>query len=87
MMIKNDGSHRCFPQVKRATALSGYEYENLLHNHDDKVFLFTTSQNYIKCDNPQIEYISLNKTENFIRANKNLLPATILNWVKICDEF
>ena len=87
VMTKNDGSHRCFPQVKRETSLYGKDYEIILHSPFDKIFLFTTSQNYIKCDNPQIEYISLNEIENFIRTDKNLLPATILNWVRICDEF
>jgi len=87
VMIKNDGSHKCFPQVKRQTTLYGQEYENILNNHYDKVFLFTTSQNYIKSDIPQIEYISLNEIEDFVKANKNLLPTPILNWVKIWEEF
>ena len=86
VMIKNDGSHKCYPQIKRETTLCGKDYETLLHNPYDKVFLFTTSQNYIKCDNPQVEYIGLSEMENFIKTNKNLLSATILNWVKICDE-
>jgi hypothetical protein len=83
VMVKNDGSHKCFPQVKRGNDLYGCHYENLLHNNVDKIFLFTTSQNYIRCNNPQIEYLTLNEVETFIEKNKNLLPLPVLSWVEL----
>lgn len=86
VLIKNDGSHKGFPQVKREATLSGRDYENLLKNQNDKVFLFSTSQNYQKYDNTQIVYLSLDEIENFIRLYKSLLPLPILNWVMICDD-
>ena len=87
VMIKHDGSHRCFPQVKRERALYGQDYENLLHNQQDKVYLFTTSQEYVKCGNAQIMYLSLREIEDFVRTNLTLLPPPILNWVTLCDAF
>lgn len=87
VMIKNDGSHKCYPQVKRETTLHCKGYEDFLHDKDDKIFLFTTSQDYRENDNLQIECLSLNEIEDFIRSNINLLPAPILNWVKTCNEF
>lgn len=86
-MVKSDGSHRCFPQVKREVTLQGQNYEDLLEHQDDKVYLFTTSQNYEKSNNSQIEYLRKDELEGFIRKNKKLLPAPVLNWVKICNEF
>ena len=89
VMVKHDGSHKCYPQVKRETTLIAQDYEVLLQNKEDKVFLFTSSQSFFKNENTQFEYITLAEIEDFIRKNKlnNLLPASVLGWVRICDAF
>jgi len=87
VMIMNDGSHKCYPQVKSGDEpLDGNDYESLLDNKSDKVFLFALSQNYYKSNNYQIEYLALTDVEVFIRENKRILPEPVLHWVNLCSE-
>jgi hypothetical protein len=87
VMVSIDGSHKCYPQVKSGDEpLAGNDYELLLDNKSDKVFLFALSQNYYKSNNSQIEYLALADIEVFIRENKRILPEPVLHWVNLCSE-
>ena len=81
IMIANDGSHRCFPQVKRGTPLPTQEYIKVLGNSEDKIFLFSTSENYGTQTHPQIICLTKNELELFIDNNSIILPASIQYWV------
>lgn len=85
-LIANDGSHRAYPQVKRATELDVRDYVNVLSSDTDKVFLFTTSEKYGSSRHPQIECITRKELETFMIENPDVLPDTVRVWLDIIME-
>ena len=81
IMISNDGSHRCFSQIKRETPLLPLEYATALNNLTDKIFLFSTSENYGNKTHPQVTCLTKKELELFIKERRNILPGTILYWL------
>ena len=80
VLIANDGSHLAYPQVKRNIALKVEDYIDCLENGNDKVYLFTTSENYGMQLHPQIVCITQNDLKRFMDENEKLLPPTIMFW-------
>lgn len=87
ILISSDGSHRCFPQVKRETSLLPLEYSTVLKNDKDKVYLFTTSENYGYEKHPQVICLKRIELEQFIKKNMHILPQTTLYWVNMVNDW
>lgn len=86
VMTSKDGSHHCYPQVKKDEILEPSNYYTESIGQKDKVFLFTTSENYGTAKHPQVECISKLELENFMMKNKKILPASIAYWLDWLDE-
>ena len=84
VMIAWDGSHRCFPQIKKNTPLDPCYYAEGLEKND-RVYLFTTSENYGVNTHPQVECISKSEIEKFIYDYKKILPDTIKYWLDMIN--
>lgn len=88
VMTEKDGKHKCFVQVKRNEPLDKNKYLDFVSNGKDKVYLFTTSEDYIKIDKANstgaenICEISKKDLVDFIEDKKNLgiIPDIILKW-------
>ncbi|MBR1777271.1 MAG: hypothetical protein IJ752_01635 [Alphaproteobacteria bacterium] len=81
VLVKNDGSHFAFPQVKTGkVSLEGKAYEHLLKGND-KVYLFSDKGTITDTDNKNI--IALDKKEilDFIRKNSPLFPEKITSFL------
>lgn len=87
IMIAKDGSHRCFPQVKRNEQLlqKNYVDNTVMDKYKDKVFLFTTSEDYGNEDLPQVECIKKTELEDFMKNNYRLLPSSIIYWLDMIN--
>jgi hypothetical protein len=79
VMIKNDGSHRLYVQVKSGSvALNPIDYKHLTV-HGDRVALFTSCQKYgpgvkdVRCISPE-------DLEDFVEKNLVILPSKIRYW-------
>jgi len=82
VLTYKDGSHLAYPQVKRNVPLHVEDYLSALTN-EDKVFLFTTSEDYGQCFHPLITCISKQELECFMKNNAKLLPDTITYWLSM----
>lgn len=83
IMISSDGSHKCFPQVKKEVPLLPLAYSTVLKNNKDKVYLFTTSENYGYENHPQVICLKKIELEHFINGNMHILPQTTLYWINM----
>lgn len=79
VMVASDGSHRAFPQVKQNTKLDPKDYTGKLEPND-LTYLFSSSEEY-GMPHPQAVCISRQEIEDFIKADYNILPQTIKNWL------
>lgn len=86
VLTYRDGSHLAYPQVKRNVALHVEEYISALTNTEDKVFLFTTSEDYGQKNHPQIMCISKEDLEGFMKNNSKILPSTITYWLEMLQN-
>ena len=86
VLTYRDGSHLAYPQVKRNVALHVEDYVSSLTNSEDKVFLFTTSEDYGQKTHPQILCISREELENFMKNNSKILPSTITYWLEMLQN-
>ena len=80
VMVARNGSHLCFPQVKRNTHLDISDYIEGLDD-GDRVYLFTTSEDYIGAKHPQIECFTKHEIENFMYHHYEILPKTVQYWL------
>ncbi|MDR2088168.1 MAG: hypothetical protein LBP73_02315 [Clostridiales Family XIII bacterium] len=81
VMVKNDGSHLLFPQIKTGnTGLSGNDY-NKFTEDGNRVLLFATSENYDKNTNPLIEYLTKHEMGKFVLGRREILPKSVLHWM------
>jgi len=85
-LVHKDDTHRAYPQVKRETPLLVKDYISALDKESDRIYLFTTSENYGEIAHPQIICISKQELEKFITQNRNILPANILYWLDLIEE-
>lgn len=86
VLTYRDGSHLAYPQVKRNVALHVEDYISSLANAEDKVFLFTTSEDYGQKTHSQILCISREELESFMKNNSKILPNTITYWLEILHD-
>ena len=86
IMVSSDGSHHCFPQIKRGSTLLPLDYSKSLNNLNDKIFLFTTSENYGNKTHPQVVCLNKSELELFIQNKRNVLPKTILYWLDMIES-
>ena len=86
VLVSRDGSHRAYPQVKRETPLCVSEYITDVSSTNDRIFLFTTSENYGEARHPQVECLSRQELEDFIRQSMSLLPHSITYWIDFIEQ-
>jgi hypothetical protein len=86
VLVSKDGSHRAYPQVKRETALPVSEYIADVNDSADRIFLFTTSENYGEDKHPQVECLTKTELEDFIRQSRALLPHSIAYWIDFIEQ-
>lgn len=85
VMVYKDGSHKAYPQVKRQTQLKPSDYiENV--EKGDKVFLFTTSEDYGDEIRDNTICITKKELEKFIKNNYELMPNNIKYWLDMIFE-
>ena len=83
VMVKEDGSHKCYPQVKtgRNDLLDGKDYIHLIEGGMNYVYLFSTSQNYKKVeDYENIIYLKPDTILAFMESHKEMLPERVRAW-------
>ena len=80
VLIHSEKHHLAYPQVKRESPLLVEDYIACLNNEKERIYLFTTSENYGTASHPQIMCIKKNELIEFIKANQEILPPTILFW-------
>ena len=86
VLTHKDGSHLAYPQVKRNVSLHVEDYISSLTSEDDKIYLFTTSEDYGYISHPQITCITKQELEHFMISNPNILPNTITYWLGMIAE-
>lgn len=82
-LVAKYGSYRAYPQVKRNVKLDVSEYEKLITSATDRVYLFTTSEDYGSARPPQVERITRKELEEFMQSNRSILPETITVWLDL----
>ncbi len=83
VLVSKDGTHKAYPQVKKVTALPVGNYlGDVERQPNDKVYLFTTSENYGTQYHPNIVCIKKEDLKDFIMKNELIIPATIKYWLK-----
>lgn len=81
VMVSRDGTHLAYAQVKTGNVLlDGREFEHLLEG-DNKIYLFTSSENYKNINNDNIKIISKNDLINFLYNNLKIMPNRIRMWL------
>ena len=80
ILVSNDGSHKGLPQVKRNSTLDASQYEDDAKD-GDKVFLFTTSEDYGVSHPDGVYCITKAELEDFISKCDSILPDNIRYWV------
>ena len=86
VLTARDGSHLAYPQVKRNSALKVEDYVACLDNNDDKIFLFTTSEDYGGQQHARVVCITKNDLEEFMDRHEKLLPPTIRFWRNLINR-
>lgn len=86
VLTASDGTHLAYPQVKRNVPLLAEDYIDALDNSNDRIFLFTTSEEYGSIQHPQIMCITKKELEEFMNRHEALLPRTILSWRSLLHE-
>lgn len=74
-MVNKDGYH-AYPQVKTGNEILKADDYMIAFEKDpgSEVFLFATSQRYVKNNDKRIKYLTTEEIENFARENINILP-------------
>ena len=74
-MVNKDGYH-AYPQVKTGNEILKADDYMIAFEKDpgSEVFLFATSQRYVKNKDKRIKYLTTEEIENFARENINILP-------------
>lgn len=87
-MIDINGN-RAYPQVKSGyVALNANDYMDVFkYDPDANVYLFSTSEDYIKNNCENIHFLYIDELEKFIRNHKNVLPKLTYNWIDLCGFF
>lgn len=80
--VSRDGSHKCYPQVKSGHEKLDFNDFDMLTEEGNKVYLFATSQNYIKNDNTNIVALTREEISKFINNNKAIVPDRIKKWLE-----
>ena len=83
-MISHDGTHRCYPQVKRVTPLPAENYAQRARK-DEKIVLFTTSERYGEKKYPNVECLTKKQLEHFMRTHYSILPDNVKYWVELSE--
>jgi len=80
VLVAKDGSHKCYPQVKQNSKLDPEDYAQIVEETNNKVVLFSTSENY---GNTYPNVICLKKSDlwKFIEHNKTIIPSHIQRWL------
>lgn len=87
-MVKKDGTH-AYPQVKTGSViLNADDYMDAL-KYDKKatIYLFSTSEKYVKNGCDDIQFLYKQEIERFIRENRCMLPALTQSWIDLCGFF
>lgn len=71
VLVNKFDYHLCFPQVKKNVALLPEDYSHLVENSEDKVVLFTTSENYGDKSLESVRCLSKAELESFITKHNN----------------
>ena len=85
VMIYKDGSHKALPQVKRNQTLDVKNYIQDA-NEQNRVYLFTTSENYGKDTHPYVYCIKKAELIRFIKEQAVLLPPNIQYWTHMLQK-
>lgn len=87
-MVNKDGKH-AYPQVKSGDVqLKADDYMSAFNTDPDSVvYLFATSQNYVRNGDKRIEYLTAKEIENFVKAHKELLPQLTRFSLEFCGYF
>jgi hypothetical protein len=85
VMVSHDGSHRAYPQAKANQLINAEEYIDLLSSPQDRVYLFSTTENYKKIDDMRVIYCTRSDLEHFVIDNYRLMPDNIRYFVSLSD--
>ncbi|MDE5741956.1 MAG: hypothetical protein K2H90_05855 [Oscillospiraceae bacterium] len=82
----NAHGNRAYPQIKSGSVqLKADDYMKAVKRSlDAEVYLFSTSENYIKNDCDRIHFIYKIELEGFIKKHANILPELTYNWIELC---
>lgn len=88
VMVNREGCY-AYPQVKSGSVtLVANDYMDAIRNNPDaQVYLFATSENYIKNDCQNIHYLHKAELEQFMLDNKSILPELTQNWMALSNFF
>ena len=80
---------KAYPQVKSGDVkLNADDYMNaIIHDSTAEVYLFSTSESYVKNNCDKIHYIYISDLEKFINQYANTLPELTYNWINLCGFF
>ena len=82
--LVNKSGIRAFPQIKKEDTLDANNYMQAINdNENNQVYLFTTSEKYIKNGCSNIHYVKKQDIENFIKKNHTLLPTITQKWIEL----
>lgn len=87
-MVNNSGK-KAYPQVKSgAVTLNANDYMTAIEEDPTaEVYLFATSEKYIKNNCSNIHFLYKKELENFIRQKPNLIRKLTFYWIELCGFF
>lgn len=88
MMVKADGTH-AYPQVKTGSVtLNANDYMDALrYDSNANIYLFSTSEKYVKNACEHICFIYRKEVEQFLHKHKTMLPPLTRSRLELCGFF
>lgn len=79
---------RAYPQIKSGSVqLKADDYMKAVERDiRAEVYLFSTSEDYIKNNCDRIHFIYKKELEEFIKKHANVLPELTYNWIELCGH-
>lgn len=79
--ISKDGKYKIYPQVKTGSTTLNYNDFDHLTENGNKVYLFSTNDQYITNENKNIIALGVTEITEFVYSNQHIMPDRIKQWL------